>query len=888
MKNTASLLVRAIIRLYPRTFREQFGAEMFGAHLDQRDASRAKGKPVWPHTISTASSLLRALPAVYADERARTRMAAVHFPQRQGLSMSVIYEIRHAVRALSKQPGFAIIAMLTLALGIGANTAVFSVLNSVVLAPLPYADPDRIVRLYSGTNVVPDQRQYVSGLDIIDVRNQVKSFADVGIMYTYRDVGTDLMVDGVPQRIRVVPVSAEYFRTLGATPAIGRTFTRDEERGNARLVILSHGLWSSLTNSDRNVIGRRLTMNGEAYEVVGVMRSGFRDVAGSSVAAWTPQNLQPGGSNSRGNSYLSAIARLRPGVSLPQAQSELNGLMARLRAEVPDSNGGHTMAAVPLHEDVVGESKTAVYVLMGAASLVLLIACLNVASLFFARAVAQSRDAAIRTALGARRARLVGQRLAESLTVAAAGGVVGTFVAYAGVKLLLLVSPDSLARAEEVGFDPRLLLFALATTLLTGLLFGTAPALKASRVDPIDALHESSRGNTEGRAGRRVRSILVTTQVAAAVVLLIGAGTMIRSFAALQRVDLGFSPDSVSTFDINLPAARYGDAAQRVQFHHRFHEALDAIPGVVAAGATSWLPANGQYHIWGYEYVDAYGETHGLAAQVRVVDGDYFEALRVPLVAGTGFAPAAPTDSIGTAVINSALAQRAYGTTSPIGRLFVIGSRRYRVSGVVGDVAYQATGTRVEHVYISHDQIAWNRNWALSYVVRSVNGNASIAAARRALATIDPALVLYQPRAMEAVLDRHRARQQFTFLLMGVFASIAIVVAAVGVYGVMAYAVTQRTHEIGVRIALGAQTAQVRRIIVSQGVLIAGIGVVAGLGASVALGGALERMVFGVPARDPLVFAAVTALLVGVAVLAGYVPVRRATRIDPGIVLRAQ
>jgi putative ABC transport system permease protein len=844
---------------------------------------------LWRHTIRTVAGLGRALIAVRFDERRRLEsIDPNHHHHERALMRHLASDARHGMRALRGNPAFTIVCITTLALGIGANTAVFNVLDRVILSPLPYDQAEQLVRIYTASREAPNQREVSTGLDLVEVRDQINAFASVGVAYLYREMGVDLMGrDGTPTRIRILPVGADYFRTLRATPFLGRTFTRDEERPDARVVILSHELWTDFAGGDSSIVGHTIDMNGERYEVVGVMRPTFIDVVAGDVAAWTPQNLQPGASNSQWNHYLSATARLRPGVSIARAQAELTALSARMRERYPDSHRNDELRAVPLHEDVVGEARATVYVLVGAAGLVLLIACVNVANLFLARSVSQTRDIVIRTALGARRSRLVGLRLTESLLVAAAGGVLGSVIAYWGVRILLAMSPDSLARAEEVRFDWRLFVFALLVTTVTGLVFGAAPAVRATQSDPSDVLREGSRGNTSGRAARHARRLLVASQVSLAVVLLVGTGILIRSFIARQRVSLGFEPANVLTFEVHTPVARYGTPEARVRVHELYQQRLRSIPGVKSVGATSWLPTNGKYHVWGYEYVDDAGETQSLAAQVRVIDGDYLESLAIPLVSGRRFAPTDRLQTNYVGLISRSLAKRAYGDRDPLGRRFRTDDREFQIVGIVSDVANEPNGATAELVYLSHAQFADNRNWPLTYVVKATGAPDQIAsAARRELAQVDRALVIYRPRTMEALLARHLARERFTLVLMGLFAAIALSLAAVGVYGVLSYAVSQRSHEIGVRLALGALPGQVQRIILQEGVVIGAIGTVTGLAGALALSRVLQSLVFGTSTRDPFVFVAVALVLGGVVLAASYVPARRATRSDPLDTLR--
>jgi len=792
------------------------------------------------------------------------------------------------MRALRSNPAFTVVCITTLALGIGANTAVFNVLDHVILAPLPYDQPEQLVRIYTASRQAPAGREVTRGLDLVEARDGIDAFSSVGISDMYRERGLDLTDrDGIPHRVRILPVGADYFRTWRATPLLGRTFMRDEERPDSRVVILSHELWTDFAGGDSSIVGRAIDMSGERYEVVGVMRPTFADVVAGEVAAWTPQNLQPGGSNNQWNHYLSAVARLRPGVSIARAQAELNALAVRMRERFPDGPREEHLRVVSLHDDVVGDARAPVYVLMGAAGLVLLIACVNVANLFLARSVSQTRDIVIRTALGARRSRLVGLRLTESLLVAAAGGVLGSVVAYGGVQILLALSPESLARAEEVRFDWRLFVFALLVTTVTGLVFGAAPAVRATQSDPSDVLREGSRGNTSGRGARHARRLLVASQVSLAVVLLTGTGILVRSFIARHRVSLGFDPANVLTFEVHLPDARYGTPEGRVRVHELYQQRLRAIPGVARVGLTSWLPTNGNYHVWGYEYVDDAGERQSLAAQVRVIDGDYLESLGIPVIAGRRFAPGDRLETSDVALISRSLAKRAYGDHDPMGRRFSTGDREFRIVGVVGDVANEPTGTSAEMVYLSHAQFADDRNWALTYVVKATGEPDAVAsAARRELAQIDRRLVVYRPRTLEAILARHFARERFTLVLMAMFAAIALSLAAVGVYGVLSYAVSQRTHEIGVRLALGALPGQVRGIILREGIVIGAIGTVTGVAGALASSRVLQALVFGTSTRDPFVLVVVAVVLSGVVLAASYVPARRATRSDPLDTLR--
>jgi putative ABC transport system permease protein len=878
--NVGLFCLRLLLRFYPRAWRDRFAEEMLATWLDQFDAVVTTGResPL-RFVVRSVAGVIRNLVPVHLQQR---RVAVSH-PDLQppGQRMrSIGHDVRFALRTLRKQPGFTAITVLTLALGIGANTAVFSVLNSVVLSPLPYTEPQQLVRLYEATTEEPGMRNFLTVPDVVDVREDIRAFSSVGISYTYEAVGGDLTSnDGATQRIRLMPVSAGYFATLRATPLLGRSFTKDEELPDLQRVVLSHGLWRRVSGGDSAIVGKSVRIDGVAMEVIGVMRPTFLDVVAGEVDAWTAQNTADGGYNNRDNHYVSAIARLAPGTSIDQAQSEMDAMMRRLGEQFPNTNDKRRIRVLPLHADVVGESTSAIYILVGAAGLVLLMACLNVANLFISRAVARSQETAVRTALGAARHRLVVLRLTESVLVAAMGGAIGSVLASLGVRGLLSVSPDALARAEEVSFDARLLMFGIVVTVVTSLLFGGWPAWIASRVDPSDALRDGSRGNTGGRRERRGRSVLVASQVAVAIVLLSGAGMLLRSFIERQRVDLGFTTNGLTTFQVNLPTARYADGAARIRLHDAYQERLRTLPGVEQVGAASWLPANGGHYQWGFRKVGAEGFA---PTQIRVIDGDYLAAFGITVREGRQFTVNDRMDTDSVALISESLAKRLYADGSAIGSLFRTAGREFTIAGIVADVAYQANGQRADMVYLSHDQFGNNRNWAMTYVVKSNLPTATmVEQARQTLASIDRELVVHEPKSMNAVLARHRAREQFMTLLVGAFATLALTLAAVGVYGVVSYSITQRTHEIGVRLALGARPAQVRFMVLASGLAPAAIGLAAGLAGAIALGGVLGTVTFGISPRDPGVLSGVVGVLSLIVLIAGWVPSRRAARVDP-------
>ena len=525
----------------------------------------------------------------------------------------------------------------------------------------------------------------------------------------------------MPRRIQVLPTSAGYFDVWGISPLLGRGLAVDEEREDANVVILSYRLWQSHTGGDPNVLGTTIRLDGAAYTVIGVAPAGFRDAAVGDVDAWVPLDL-PEGEYSRQNHFLSIIGRLDRGVSVEQGQTYVSAVNARIVEEHDEVNDSQLMRVVSLHDDVVGSTDTMLRILMGAAGLVLLIACVNVANLFLARSLGRRREIAIRSALGSGRGRLVRQFFAESLLVATLAGLAGLVVAHIGVRFLLSISPEAVARSQEVGIDARLLLFAGLVTVLTALLFGLVPALRGSRVDLTSDLREGSRGMAGGKRSTRVRAALVATQVALALVLLIGAGILIKSFAALQGQDYGFDSSDLLTFEVHLPDARYEDPVLRVDFHQRFHEKLRSIPGVESVAATSWLPAAGPYHDWGFRYETADGAQDWEGAQMRIIEGDYFETMGIPLRAGRTFNAGDGEDSPPVMVISETAAEIAFPGRDAIGQQFYSAGTDRTVIGVVPDVAFDARGSRKSKIYIPHTEYGDDRNWALVQVVKTSAG----------------------------------------------------------------------------------------------------------------------------------------------------------------------
>jgi predicted permease len=887
-----SRLYQLLLRAYPASVRRAFGRDMAELFADMLREERQRGGR--RAAASAAARTLLELP--FSAWRARRAQAPPPPPsgRRLGGVEVLMQSFRHSLRNLKNNPGFAAVVVLTLAIAIGANTVVFSMVDGVLLSPLPYEDPEKLVRVYQQWPRTPPELGFLAGAAILEYRELDELFDGVGIFYTYTERGADILVGGEPERILMMPIGAGAFAALGVEPAMGREFRRDEERWDAGVAIISHGLWQRYFAGDPAVIGRSLELDGETRVIVGVMPAGFRNPIGSQPDAWVPEQLLPvtGGDrwdpNNWDNHYLSAVARLRDGVTIDQAHARLDSLVAAYeeRYEWVD---GQSARLVPLLDDRVGDTATMLWVLMAAVGMVLLVACVNVASLYLARNADRGKELAIRAALGARRGRLVVQTLAESLLLGMAGGLVGLAASVAGLRAVVALSPADLPRVADVGIDLRVFVFATAASLLTGLLFGAAPALRYSRPDLERVLRREDRGNSGGRSLRRLRGGLVVAEVALALALLFGAGLLTKSFANLLAVDVGVEADGVLTYEVHLPDARYPGGEERIAFYDQLFARIEAIAGVDAVGAVSFLPATGEYHQWGLRRTDIDPESEEARSgpNVRVVDGEYFEVTGMRILRGRGFAPSDASDSPGVLVVNDVLAEQLYSDRDPLGAPVRLAGRDYEIVGIVSSSARDPIGTRGPDVYLLHDQYASNRNWALTQTVRVAGDPLSIVGQlRAALREIDPRLVLYDVRTMESVIIAGISPQRFTMTLMTAFAGIGVLLAAVGIYGVLAYSVAQRSHEIGIRMALGADRHEVRVMVLRQALALTAIGVGLGIAGSLALSGWLSSMLFEVGASDPLVLAAVVAFLGATAALAAYVPAQRATKVDPLRALR--
>jgi putative ABC transport system permease protein len=784
---------------------------------------------------------------------------------------------------LLKNPGFAVIAVIALALGIGANAAIFSVVNAVLLRSLPYDDPDRLIVLRE--NKIPQFPEFsVSPGNFLDWQKQNTVFEKLAAIrgFSYNLVGT-----GEPERLRGARISAGLFEMLGVKPAQGRTFLAEEDQpGRDSVVILSNSLWQRRFGADPNILGRALTLNASTYTVIGVMPPDFQ-FPDRETELFTPVAFDAKQAEQHGAHYISVVGRLKPGVGLEQAQTEMSAIAARLSQQYPDSNAGWGVSLFRMQEYESRDIKQALLVLLGAVALVLLIACANVANLLLARATARAREIAIRTALGASRWRVIRQLLTESILLALVGGGLGLLLAVWGMDLLLALAPEDLPRVKNGALDARVLGFTILITLLTGIVFGLVPALQSSRPNLNETLKEGGRGTTGGH--HRVRGALVVTEVALAMMLLIGAGLLIRSFYRLQQVDPGFNPKNALAVTVSLPAKKYAEEEQQAAFFTQLIEKVSGLPGVVAVGATQSLPIQGDY-VLGFNIQgrppDAPGEEP--STNYYAVSPDYFKAMGIPLLRGRLFTERDKKDTPRVAIINETMAKKFFPGEDPIGKGINVtnGPERFReIVGIVADVKqYGLDRPTTAQTYEPYLQTPFS---GMTLIVRTEgNPTALNAGVRGQVLSIDKDQPVSRSRTLEEVIAESVAKQRFAMMLLGIFAVVALILAAVGLYGVMSYSVTQRTHEIGIRMALGAQQKDVLKLVVGQGMILALIGVGVGLLASLALTSVMRTLLFGITATDPLTFLAIPLLLAVVALAASLMPARRAMKVDPMIALR--
>jgi putative ABC transport system permease protein len=893
----ADLLYRSLLLAYPSAFRAQFGPDMLQLFQDKYRDVRGAGGPslvlrLWVRTfrdIVVQAALERAhkitLPWTRRSRQPRRHRAP---RRRSGIMGTFMQDVRYAIRTLRKSPGFTLAAVATIALGIGANTAIFSTVNAVVLRPLPFGDPERLVWAWS-TNEATNTTSS-SAHDYIDYREQSDVFASLGTVLVFQP---GMTVTGGPEPERVVGTvtSVNLFATLGVDPQIGRHFAPEEgELGTTPVVLVGHGYWQRRFGGAANVVGNTLTVDGTPYEIIGVMPSGF-DFPGD-VELWFPMRMGGEYANDRRWHNFNIIGRLAEGVTLERAQAAVDVVARRLEEAYPVSNENWGLRLVSLHDQLVGGVRQALFILMGAVGLVLLIACGNVASLLLARGTARQSEIAMRSALGAVRSRLVRQLLTESTLIAVMGGAAGLVLAELGLMAFRTMGPANLPRLETVAIDGAALVFTLMVSVLTGVVFGVAPAMKSTGLDLAQTLN-AGRRSTAGGGGIRLQNGLVVAEVALSSMLLIGASLLIQSFLRLRNVDPGFDPASVLTAEVQLPVAEYGESEQRVAFYEQLLERVRGFPGVTAAGAIDQLPM-GSGGTWNYAYAaDRPPATAAdrLRAQRRFATPEYFSTLGIPLVAGRTFNSGDRFGTTPVVIINQQMAEQFFPGENPLGQQAVIafGEPYYmEVIGVAGDVRQFGLGSAVRSVmYLPHQQTAWGG--AMQLVIRTDGDPLALAGAlRNAVWEMDSNLPVSDLGTMEGRVAASMAQPKFRTILLGLFAGVALFLAALGLYGVLAYFVSRRIHEMGIRTALGASRGNVLGLVLRRGMMMAGAGLGLGLLGGVAATRVLQSLLFGVEPTDPLTFALVAVSLSVVAVAACVIPARRATRVDLLTVLRTE
>jgi putative ABC transport system permease protein len=816
---------------------------------------------------------------------------------------TLIQDLRYGARTLIKNPVFTVVAVLTLALGIGANTAIFSVVNGVLLRPLPYYEPERLAMVWANRPILQAQIGLddfpVAAADFVDWRSQNQVFEDMAALYGSR---MNLTGGGEPESIFGLRASASLFQILRVRFAVGRAFLAEEDRAGAdRVVILSHRLWQQRYGADPKIIGQKIILNNEAYTVVGVTAPDFQfprknelpsyyggDVK---VGFYLPIAFSPEAMKNRRGNFLTVIARLKPGVNVGQANADMNAIARRLTELYPQTNTDKGVRLAPLQQQVVGKVRTALLVLLGAVGFVLLIACANVANLLLARAAGRQKEIAIRAALGASRWRVVRQLLTESLLLAITGGTAGLLLAWWGVELLLSIAPENLPRVHDIRLDTRVASFTLLVSLLTGIVFGLLPALQGSKIDLGVTLKEGGR-DAAGLLRRRLRGFLVVSEVALAFVLLIGAGLLIRSFARLTEVDPGLDPRSVLTMDLALPFTKYKDGGSGLAFFQQTLERVRALPGVEAAAAVSPLPLSGGHSSGGFaiEGRPSPPTEQTLNAGYCQISPDFFKTFRVPLIKGRLIAESDVAKTPLVIVINESLARKYFANENPLGkRIIPLGGAAREIVGVVGDVKHSALEEEAKpEIYSSMAQAEFPVTFMSLAVRTSKDPMQMLAAVRGQVWAGDKDLPIFNIETMERLVNKSVAPRRFNLLLLGAFALVGLALAGVGLYGVMSYTVTQRTREIGVRMALGASRSDVLRLVIREGMKLALIGASLGLGGALGMTQLLKTLLFGVSAADPLTFSVITAVLMIVALLACWIPARRAAGMDPLVSLRVE
>jgi putative ABC transport system permease protein len=795
-------------------------------------------------------------------------------------------DLRYALRTLRRTPSFTLAAVACLALGIGANTAIFSVINGVLLRPLPFTDPGSLVLVWETNPSHAQDRNVVSPANYLDWRAQSSSFTDIG---TYIDWRANLTGLDEPLEVPVSIATASFFNVLGVAPELGRVYTAEDDRPNAgNVVVLSHRFWERQFGARRDAIGARLNINGRPFTVIGVMPATF-GMEGSKSELWVTMNLDPAiDYRTRTGRYLTTVARLKPGVTTARAQVDMSAIARRLEAAHPVFNTGWGANVVPMYDQVVGGIRRALFVLGGVVGFVLLIACANVANLLLARSTARTREISVRSALGAAQSRIVRQLLTESVVLSTLGGAVGLLLAYWGLQAVKALAPQGVPRVSTISLDGLTLAFTIVVALATGFLFGLVPALQTGRPNLQTALREGSRGST---AGGSARGILVVAQVALSLVLLVGAGLMMRSFAKLQSVDPGFDPHNVLTGRVQLSGERFHASSAATAFFEQVLDRVNRVPGVESASAINWLPFSGLGSSTSYwiEGRPVPPPTSEFVADVRGVDPRYFRTMRIRAIRGEPFDARANTESPKQVVVNEAFVRVHFPTSNPIGEHVLMpwdDTLRAEIVGVVADTKHAGLDSLPRPmIYWAMKQFPGN---FMTLVVRTTGDPMRLAPViAREVRALEANQPFADPKALEDYLGQSVAQRRFSMTLLGVFSAVALVLAALGIYGVLAYSVAQRTREIGVRMALGARESTVATMVVRESLGVVGIGLAIGIVGALALTRVLASLLFDISPTDPLTFVAVTLGLGAVAVAASYLPARRASSVDPIVALRS-
>src|SRR5256714_541214 len=887
----------AELRLAP--MREAEIVEELSQHLAEQyeeqmthGASEEEARQCVFEELSAPDLLERELQRVESPD---ARDSVVPGTERKGnLLADFAQDLRYALRTLLKNPGFTIVAVSALALGIGANSAIFSVVNAVLLRPLPFKNAEQLVMLWENATHLGFPKNTPSPANFLDWQKQASAFTGIAAM---AERSFNLSGIGEPERLEGRRVSANLFELLGVQALLGRTFVPDDDRPGTHVVLLSHSLWQRRFGSDPSVVGGALALNGESYTVVGVMPQfvqlpGFEN---RNDQLWVPIALPPEEAAQRGNHFLEVVARIKPGIALKQAQAEMETIAVRLAKEYPRYNARIGATVTPLHEEVVGDIKPALLILLGAVGFVLLIACANVANLLLARAAVREKEIALRLALGASRSRLTRQFLTESVLLALLGGGFGFLLALAGIRVLKTFIPVTISQTQTISIDGKVLVFTALLALLTGIVFGLAPAMHASHSNLNHSLKEGGRDSAIGKKGNRLRDLLVVGEVAVSFILLIGAGLLINSFLHLRNLDPGFRADHLLTMKVDLSELRYPDGERRSVFFDEVLFRIRALPGVQSVAVAGNLPFtyNGDSMSIAVEGIPDPPPGQWPDVIYRAIGQGYFSTMGIPMIRGRDFTDQDKADSKNVVVISEKTAQHYWPGKDPIGKRLKPGATTSdvpwrEVIGVVKDVRQNDFIAQPKmQMYFAYRQLKDLAANAL--IVRTSVEPMSLATSiRDAIWAVDKDQPVANVDTMDHIVSEAIARQRFSMLLLGIFAALALVLAAVGIYGVMSYSVAQRIHEIGIRMALGARRTDVLKMIVNQGLKLVSIGMMLGLAAAFLLTRVLQSLLFGISATDPVTFFGISLVLLAVAILASYLPALRATKVDPIIALRAQ